>query len=200
MFGTASVLVLLLASAGAGTGLTSFVISLSNLRKQAGMTRALVDLWRGYERLGSIVATQAKLVKNARWMEERAEQLEARTESLAKNLAGWQEETRAIGREVATGAIRSAETMAMVESLPQVVERMITREEVSEAFAELARIEEQRLRQATARPLPSSGTPAGDPWAAPLSAAPADPQRLLQEITEMNARLRERLQQTEARP
>lgn len=206
MLGTATILVLSLAGAGAGAGLTAFAISLRLLRKQASTTRLVADLWKGYKQLPDLVATQARLIRNAQWMEETAERLGGRIESLAKELAGWQEETRAIGQEAVAGAIRSAETLAMVQSLEkQAIERLITREEVSEAFAELARIEEQRLRQAAAarqaepavRPVPSLGMGAGDPWATSAAGAPADPQTLLREITEMNARLRERLQQAE---
>lgn len=206
MLGTATILALSLASAGAGAGFTAFAISLRLLRKQTSMTRLVADLWEGYKQLPDLVSTQAKLIRSAQWMEETTERLGARTESLAKDLRAWQEETRAIGQETAAGAARSAEALAMVQSLEkQAVERLITREEVSEAFAELARIEEQRLRQAAAarqaepavRPVSSLGIGAGDPWGTSAAGAPTDAQTLLREITEMNARLRERLQQAE---
>jgi len=84
-------------------------------------------------------------------------------------------------------------------------EQLITRDEVSAAFAELARIEEQRLRQqqvygagtptpvaqATAIQGDSTGQRAADPW---TGRPPSDPAALVREIAEMNERLKQRLQ------
>lgn len=86
-------------------------------------------------------------------------------------------------------------------------EQLITRDEVSAAFAELARIEEQRLRQqqaysvSTPAPIaqvtaiqPEPAAPrAADPW---NGQAPSDPAALIRDIAEMNERLRQRLQNT----
>lgn len=99
-------------------------------------------------------------------------------------------------------------------------DHLITRAEVSAAFAELAAIEEQRQQQALrnswggsntaplgagapaiAAPVPTGGLAgeAGlgqtDPWAASAAApAPADPSALLREIAVMNERLKQRMQ------
>lgn len=91
-------------------------------------------------------------------------------------------------------------------------EQLITRAEVSAAFAELAAIEEQRQRQAAAvrataasippiAPAPmvaanaAQGSAPVDPWSssAALDAAPANPATLISDITAMNERLREKL-------
>ena len=93
-------------------------------------------------------------------------------------------------------------------------EQLITRGEVSQAFAELAAIEEQRQRQVAAmrtatpatapmaaKPIAAAfgdpgAAPAANPWAEPpqeSAAPPADPAALISEITSMNERLRERL-------
>jgi len=82
-------------------------------------------------------------------------------------------------------------------------EQLITRGEVSAAFAELAAIEEQRQRQAAAvratAPAPiAAGNPMSppvvvDPWPTAVEAAPSDPAALISEITAMNERLREKL-------
>lgn len=82
-------------------------------------------------------------------------------------------------------------------------EQLITRDEVSMAFAELARIEEQRLRQqqsygvvaqpapaVTAAPEPAPPRPT-DPWS---GQTPPDPTALIKEIAQMNERLKQRLQ------
>lgn len=95
-------------------------------------------------------------------------------------------------------------------------EQLITRAEVSSAFAELAAIEEQRQRQAAAvrasvavmppvtpAPMvaanaaqaPAAGAQSADPWgsATAVDVAPANPATLISEITAMNERLREKL-------
>jgi hypothetical protein len=141
--------------------------------------------------------------------------------------AGWHTATRSAARQreqialiasevvrhsiqVATEtSIRNEEGLmnlsAQLENLEiTAFEQLITRGEVSAAFAELAAIEEQRQRQsaavrATAAPAPSNGSltqaPAVvDPWPATASEpAPTDQAVLISEITAMNERLREKL-------
>lgn len=85
-------------------------------------------------------------------------------------------------------------------------EQLITRGEVSQAFAELAAIEEQRQRQAmAARATQVADVPAtivnrdpgaaqqGDPWASSQAPVVVSPSTLIDEITAMNERLREKL-------
>jgi hypothetical protein len=80
-------------------------------------------------------------------------------------------------------------------------EQLITRGEVSAAFAELAAIEDQRQRQAAASraamaPMSSvvQAPSVADPWpTAAAEVAPSDPAALISEITAMNDRLREKL-------
>lgn len=100
-------------------------------------------------------------------------------------------------------------------------DQLITRAEVSAAFAELAVIEEQRQQDARARAasaaapvypfsvgagapavVPPAGLPPelpsgqADPWSisSPASSAPSDPSALLREIAVMNKRLQQRMQ------
>lgn len=107
--------------------------------------------------------------------------------------------------------LRGLETIAL--------EELITREEVSAAFAELAAIEQQRTRQAAmqqslsvapvinpsgtqvsqpgANGFPVTAMPGAragldDPWS--NAKPPADPAQLLSEIAAMNERLRQRIQ------
>lgn len=104
-----------------------------------------------------------------------------------------------------------AERLAGLENMA--LEELITREEVSAAFAELAAIEQQRARQAALQQqgvgavvnagvrlaptgpvvaAPVAAQSAEDPWI--NAAPPADPAKLLEEISAMNERLRQKIQ------